>query len=295
MADEKPKKKPAGGQRAKARAAAPRKPRANGRVTTTPVDTPELKQAVGAATEVLQLSPHMQVFVAEYIASQSGPKAYKAAFPTCSWSTARTEYQRIMAMPEITAAIAAGTVAIARNIEWSAEEVLRRLGVLASAKASDLVQVRVGACRYCWGEGFRYHYTPAEFERAEQEHAKLVELDKASGDFDPKGGVGFDRNAPANPQCPECGGDGVARVVHMDTRELSPEALSLYAGAKVTKDGFEVKLHDSTAALVNVGRVMGAFKDGIKLSGEVKHSLADELRAELAQRGSRLQPGGGSE
>lgn len=293
MADEKPKKKPAGGQRAKARAVAPRKPRVNGRVTTTPVDTPELRQAVGAVSEVIQLSPQMQVFVAEYIATQSGPRAYKAAFPTCSWSTARTEYQRIMAMPEITAAVAAGTVAMARNIEWSAEEVLRRIGALASAKESELVQVRVGSCRYCWGKGFRYHYTPAEFERAEQEHAKLVELDKASGDFDEKGGIGFDRNAPPNPQCPECGGDGMARVVHMDTRDLSPESLVLYAGAKVTKDGFEVKLHDRTAALVNVGRMLGAFKDGIKLQGEIKHSLADDLRAELAARGSRLTPQGG--
>lgn len=290
MADEKPKKKPTGLQRAKARADAPRKPRVNGRLTTTTVDTPELRQAVGAVSEVLQLSPHLQVFVASYLANRNQTMAYKEAFPTCTWNTARTEAQRIMALPEVAAAIGAGQVALARNIEWSAEEVMRRFGRMASANERDLVEIRVGACRFCHGKGHRYHYTPAEFERAEQEHAKLVELDKASGDFDPKGGVGYDRNAPPHPDCPECGGDGLARVVFKDSRELSDEAASLFAGAKVTKDGMEVKLHDRTAALVNVGKLLGAFKEGIKLEGEVKHSLADDLRAELAKRGSLLRP-----
>jgi phage terminase small subunit len=46
-----------------------------------------------------------------------------------------------------------------------------------------------------------------------------------------------------------------------DTRQLSRRAARLYAGVKTTKEGIEVKIHDQQAALVNVGKHLGMFKD----------------------------------
>ena len=57
-----------------------------------------------------------------------------------------------------------------------------------------------------------------------------------------------------------CCGDGHARIVVSDTGQLSPAAASLFAGAKQTRDGFEIKLHDKLAALEKLFRHLGLYE-----------------------------------
>lgn len=252
-------------------------------------------QADEAATATLEvdaplakMTPKEERFVAEYLIDPNGTQAYMRAYPRANATTARTEAAMLLRKPAVAAAVEAGKRRLSERAEVKAEEVVRRLGLMATADERELMEVHVGCCRHCWGKGGRYQYTAAEFERAEAEHAAAVERDKASGDFDPKGGVGFNANARPNPDCPECFGDGKPRAIFKDTRHLSEGAALLFAGVKETRDGFEVKTHSREAALVNLARIHSLFNDTLKLKGKVEIDATEELKQFLRERPSRL-------
>ena len=139
-----------------------------------------------------------------------------------------------------------------------------------TADPRDLMEYRIGCCRYCWGKRFLYQRTQAEFDREEAELAKANEDAVAAGKptkaFNPMGGVGYDKRRPPNPECPECAGEGVGRTVFKDTRTISPAAASLFAGVKETKEGLELKLHSKDAAMDKVFRHLGLYNDKIQLT-----------------------------
>ena len=125
-----------------------------------------------------------------------------------------------------------------------------------TADPRELVQVKVGCCRNCYGEGHKYQRTVGEMNR---DRERWAEKGNAPSDFDVKGGIGFNPLLHPSPTCPECGGDGQSRVVLCDTRSLSPAAISLYAGAKQTKEGIEVKMHDKGAAMEKLFKHLGLY------------------------------------
>lgn len=243
---------------------------------------------VEAAPTLAAMTPKEALFVAEYLVDLNGTQAYMRAYPRASSMTARTEATVLLRKPAVAVAVEAGRRALSERAEVKAEEVVRRLGLMACADEREIMEVRVGCCRYCWGAGNRYHYTAAELERAEAAHAEAVESAKASGDFDPKGGVGFNANNQPSPDCPECFGDGNPRAVFNDTRNLSEGAALLFAGVKVTRAGFEIKTHSREAAIVNLGRHFGIFDDKLKLGGKVEIDATKEMLDFLRERGSRL-------
>lgn len=65
--------------------------------------------------------------------------------------------------------------------------------------------------------------------------------------------------------------DGKAEVT--DTEDLSEDTTAAISEIRQTKDGIVVKMHDKRAALVDLGRHMGYFKENIDLHVEV--SLVD--------------------
>lgn len=156
-------------------------------------------------------------------------------------------------------------------------------GFLAIWKAdpNDLVSLRVGNCRFCNGEGHAYQWTEREYVEAvrdmEQARAAMrrekrprseVEICAAIPDPDISGGFGFLQHEPPHPDCPDCGGEGVPRVVACDTRSEAVQGHPLYAGVKWTKYGPEVLLHDKTKALENVARIIGAYEDRVRIRTE---------------------------
>lgn len=251
--------------------------------------TPAAAQAsVEVAADALKLTDFEAQFVAEYMIHENGTRAYKTCRPTASDAVAANEAVHVLRRPQVVAAIAGARLVMRRSAELDAEGVVRRLAGLAMADERELMEVRVASCRYCHGIDHRYHYTPAELLRAEAAHAEAVKKGKAEGDFDPKGGAGYNANVPPHPDCPECHGDGIPRAVFKDTRKLSEGAALLFAGVKVTKDGFEVKVHSRETALVNMARVHGLFDDKLKLGGKVEIDATEEMKAWLAARDSRL-------
>lgn len=83
------------------------------------------------------------------------------------------------------------------------------------------------------------------------------------------GGYGFDATLSPHADCPECHGEGFGEVHALDTRNLNGPAKLLYAGAKQTSQGIEVKLHDQAKALENVAKHLGMFKADIEIGGNL--------------------------
>lgn len=147
------------------------------------------------------------------------------------------------------------------------ERTLQEVWNIVTADPRELVEYRVGCCRFCWGKGFRYQRTANEMARDRAAHAAQVAQHQAGetkgkppGPFDEAGGGGFLLTREPNAACPECGGEGVGRSVFKDTRKVSAVAASLFAGVKETKDGLEIKLHSKVDALEKAMRHLGLYK-----------------------------------
>ncbi|TFZ03075.1 hypothetical protein EZ313_17840 [Ramlibacter henchirensis] len=173
-----------------------------------------------------------------------------------------------------------------------ANQVLVRLWEMATADPRELVEIRVGACRNCWGQYHGYQYTEAEFERAFHEHVQSeAKRKRAEGEaYDPKpmrekGGAGYDAGRKPHPECPECSGRGNTRVILKDMRSLSPGARMLLRSVKVTKHGPQILLRSRLPALVKVGKHLGMWNDKFK---PAPVNALTKLLDEIADRGSTI-------
>jgi len=223
------------------------------------------------------MSPKQQRFVAEYLVDMNATQAaIRAGY---SAKTAYSIGQENLNKPEIAAAIAVARGKVAEKLDLSAERVIAEAWSIATADARELVEHRVGACRYCYGAGHRYQRTTGELERDRREHEA-----KSGNEFDEQGGAGFDPRREPHADCPECFGVGSGRTIVNDTRKLSPAAAALYAGVKQTKDGIEVRMHDKGAAIERLFRHLGLY-DRITLNPETSAQLAADSISTLADQG----------
>ena len=228
------------------------------------------KKAVAAKKKPKRVS-RRERFVEQYLVDLNATKAaIRAGFKPTS---ARFEASKLMAEPAVQAAIEAAMQARADRTQITTDKVLERLWGIATADASELIELRRCCCRYCYGKKFLYQRTPREMRDAIAQYQRDVLLAKAKGEpvmaeFNAAGGTGFDPRKDPNPDCPECFGEGVERVFPKDTRDLSPNAKLLYAGVRTTQHGLEIKTHDQTAMLVKCGEHLGIFKRRIEHTGK---------------------------
>lgn len=210
-------------------------------------------------------------FVKEYLVDLNATQAaIRAGY---SEKTAKVIGSENLTKPAIASAVAAAQQKRSEEIGITAHAVLGDLWTIAKADPRELIEFRRGCCRHCWGLECRYQRTQGEMERERQDFENrdtaLIEAGKPGlGGFDEKGGAGYTPKRDPNPDCTECFGDGVGETFVHDTRKLSPAAARLFAGAKQTREGLEVKMLSQDDALVNVGRHLGLFKDKIALGGD---------------------------
>lgn len=113
--------------------------------------------------------------------------------------------------------------------EW----VLYQWKLIAEADPADLVRVEILPCKKCW-PGIP--------------------------------GAGL----PPNPECKKCSGAGEnLEVAITPTRLLTGAARRLYAGAKQTKDGIEIKMRDQDAALKSLANYLGMEKNDQRIMAVV--------------------------
>lgn len=233
--------------------------------------------AVPAAPVVAEgLEPRQQRFVDEYLIDLNGTQAaIRAGY---SSRTASEQSYDLLRRPHIAAAIAAGQAALQDRTQVTAARVVQEIALIALADPRELIEAKVGCCRYCWGTDFKRQRTQvqrdADFERWRPKA-------KDGEEFDEEGGTGFNPHRAPHPDCIECCGDGVSRDVIKDTRYLSPSAVALYAGVKRTKDGIEVKMQDKGAALERLARHLGIFEkdNGQRNDPLALRSMSDTERA----------------
>ena len=158
--------------------------------------------------------------------------------------------------------IQAGLEAKRGKFSITTQQVLHRLWLIASADPNELIELRRVNCRHCRGEGFDYQWREREYMQA----VKAAERDR-EGIPDYAGGFGYDDTLDPVPECPECKGEGVERVIPKDTRNLSPSGRALFAGIEKTAQGLKVKTHDQHAALRDIGKHLGMFVDRKELAG----------------------------
>jgi hypothetical protein len=234
-------------------------------------------------------------FVKEYLIDLNGKEAAIRAGYDPKYATVIAS--KLLAQPAVRVRVEAAQAELAAKIGATAEDVARRLWMLATADPNDLIQHQRTCCRYCWGKDHRYQRTIRELERdrADFEYivaAKRRELEEKDTEpsiarrvlgiagvdvFDDRGGIGWDPRRDANPDCPECFGEGVPSVVVADTRDLPPAAKLLYAGTEQTKDGLKIKMHDQQAALLQYARHIGMFPTRLKAASGVDGRDDDDI------------------
>ncbi|WP_428827690.1 terminase small subunit [Azonexus sp. IMCC34842] len=257
-----------------------------------------------------RLPKRWAVFAREYLIDFNGAAA--AVRAGYAERGAKVQASRMLTNTNLQTAIRELVDARANRLEIDGDEIVRRWHAILNADPNELTQYRRLCCRHCWGEGFQYQRTPAEYGKAKLRHAEqraetLFKSDQKVdiGEFAEVPGNWFDKRRDPNPICPECHGDGVGEPFFLDTRKLSPAALALFAGVKETRDGLEIMMASRERAAENLARALGLFKDkeaevNIHLpAGEELARLFEEKMAKsrarqeqvMAERG--IKPDGG--
>lgn len=230
----------------------------------------------------LGLNPKQQRFVDEYLVDLNATQAaIRAGY---SVDTAGSIGHENLKKPEIQLAIAEARKQQQERTGITADRVLLEIVHVALADARELVEVKTGCCRCCYGEGNKYQRTVGEMNR---DREAWVEKGRNPAEFDEAGGIGFNPLLLPKVDCPICGGDGQARTVLKDTRHLSASAAALYAGAKQTKEGIEVKMHSKMDALEKLAKHLGMYE---KDNQQKTDPLASLLHAIAKGNGNAFQP-----
>lgn len=230
----------------------------------------------------LALTPKQQAFVNEYLVDMNGTQAaIRAGY---SARSATEQAYDLLRKPQVWAAITAARKAQMERTQVDADRVVREAWNIATADPRELVQVKIGCCRHCWGEGHRRQRTLSEYNSARELHRSKGEPDDT---WEEEGGIGYDPLRDPHPGCPECHGDGYPRTVLGDTRKLSPQALALYAGAKETKYGIEILFHSKLDAMEKLAKHLGLYE---KDNQQKTDPLASLLHAIAAGSSNAFRP-----
>jgi phage terminase small subunit len=213
-------------------------------------------------------------FCTEYLVDLKASAAYMRASPGAKPASSRVQASRLLARPNIQVRIAELRAALAEKTGATPERLVKEAWNIVLADPRELMEYRVGCCRYCHGKGFLWQRTSAEFKADKAKHAKewkeaKPDERKKLGEFDDKGGAGYTMAREPHKDCPMCGGEGEGRVVLHDTRNVSPSALSLLAGVKVTEKGTEIKVHGKGDAMDKLMRHFGLYKDTLTIVPKV--------------------------
>lgn len=214
-----------------------------------------------------------------------GSKAYRANYKTDGWSNEAVAQaaSRLRAHPHISATIAKMTVAkqevASVEFDMTVRKLLQTFIEIAFTDPNELISMRSGACRHCWGIGGAFQWKEREFAEAlaawQRDHERWSKTNKGEEPQCPdgSGGFGYRFTADANTECVECEGEGLQRYVPKDSTKLSPGALHLYRGVQYTKEGPKILFADKDGALDKIARILGAYDDRLRV--DMKGAVAN--------------------
>ncbi len=243
------------------------------------------------------LNPAEERFATLVAKGLSQTDAFLDAFPASAEWKRESVHEKASALAgtiKVGARITDLVQAAARANEVDVARVMREHLLRLNADPRELAEVRVSCCRHCWGKAHRRQFTDGELADARLDHEAKRELAIESGrpdpgEFDERGGGGYSAQNMPNPDCPSCGGVGVARAALKDSRTYGPAALALFGGVKESDKGIEIKIADRESVLSAMARHVGFFEADNQR--EVHHTVdVSELDAiyERAMAKSRL-------
>lgn len=282
-----PTKKPTAPKKAVGIAAPKAKAAAKTKAPTKPKPKTATKKVAAIAQDTGVLTDLQSRFVDEYLIDLNATKAAVRAGYS-EKSAAEIGYENLI-KPQVAEEIQRRKQERQNRTEITADLVLREVWQMFRADARELVEVRVGCCRHCYGEGHKRQRTVAEMNAARE---KWIDSGKVPLDFDEEGGIGFNPLLSPHPGCTECGGDGSARVVPHDTRKLTPEAASLFAGAKMGKNGVEIQMHDKVGIAEKLFKHLGLYEAHNKQRNAAAEALAEMATNELLALQAKLLASG---
>lgn len=189
-----------------------------------------------------------------------------------------------------------------KQFDITVKKLLQTFFEIAFTDPNELISMRSGACRHCWGIGGAYHWKEREYAEAlakwQDDVRKWEKNPKGEEPAMPdnSGGLGYRFTADPNPECRECEGEGVARLVPKDSTKLSAGARHLYRGAQQTKEGLKILFADKDGALDKLSRILGAYDDRLRvdLRGQVAAiQLTTSDPVEAAREYEKMLAGGG--
>lgn len=235
------------------------------------------------------LTAQQEAFAQAYVELDNASAAYRRVYantPNTKRETIWANASREISHPDIARRIRELRDAAAAGAVVRAVDLMRDWYDIATADPNEIVSVLVESCRHCHGIEHAYHWVDEqEYARAydvimNAPRPKGVTLDPVPPDM--TGGFGFSPSREPAPDCPQCFGKGAVHVTVHDTTKLSPAARKLYKGAKQDRYGcVEVLMHDQEAAREKLGRMLGAFKDGVGVPG-VPLPERDGIKAEAS-------------
>jgi phage terminase small subunit len=244
---------------------------------------PSNKDRVGS------LNDQMRAFAAEYTVDFCGKDAaIRAGYADKS---AAVTASRLLGRPDVQELIQQRMARIEAKTEINSERVIREAWGIATADVNELVEFRRRCCRYCYGIDFGYQRTVQEMNADRTQYEKNYRACKndeqrdALGDFDEKGGIGYDARKPPVKDCTHCWGDGVGDALFKATGAVSPSARSLYAGVKQTKDGYQMLLVDKLGAMEKLMKHLGLYETDNKQKSD---GFAEFMAAVAAKGGGKL-------
>ena len=220
--------------------------------------TRRLLERVGAIDPTAAATtPTEEAFITEYLTNgMNATAAAVACHPGVTLASAKATAWQILRRPRVVARIKAERQRMASQHEMSRDQLLMEFLAIVRADPNELMQMRAVACPACW-----------------------------PGDTANRG-----RWTDPDPECSDCMGEGDSIPWFADTRKLSPEARALFAGVKITKDGATILTHDKMAALVNIGKILGAYeKDNEQKKPELTEALAQFVGQLHGEGAGRLQ------
>jgi len=204
------------------------------------------------------LSEQQAIFAQHVAAGKTRVDAYRLARYISEGNAAYVTASQLLRNPKVSRAVR--FLRDQRQMRYAADldKIVGQLVAITQADPNELSQYRRVNCRYCWGENHLYQWRDIqEFDRAA---AKAAKDGKAEPEY---GGLGFVDNADPNPDCPKCNGEGCGELFFGDTRNLAgTDERWIYAGAKKTKDGIELMMHDQAAARRDLIRILTARAGG---------------------------------
>lgn len=219
-------------------------------------------------------------FAKAYAACRNANRAYREAYNPKEMSDAAisVEASRTLNLPKVALRIEQEIAELESATGFTAASALMRFLEIAMADPRELIELKVGCCRYCHGADGNYQWDMQSYQERLREIERMPDAMRAEAFLpDITGGFGYDPRREPNDACVRCAGRGTQWVVPKDTGNLSPAALALYGGVKQTRNGIEIIIADRQKALENAARIIGAFKDNVRLDGTIP-AMLDVIR-----------------